>query len=46
MQLHSRAFLNNITQSGVYNVTIDMKGPNTEGKAYTRTIVRSVYIEK
>ncbi|MDM5155802.1 hypothetical protein QUF88_19005 [Bacillus sp. DX1.1] len=39
-------FLNNITQSGVYNVTIDMKGPNTEGKAYTRTIVRSVYIEK
>ncbi|CAI8870656.1 hypothetical protein BHU24_16065 [Bacillus pseudomycoides] len=38
--------LNHIKKSDVYNVTIDIKGINSEGKAYTRTIVRSVYIEK
>ncbi|MDC2866131.1 esterase/lipase family protein [Bacillus sp. BP-3] len=38
--------LPNVEKSGVYNVTIDIKGKNKEGKAYTRTIVRSVYIEK
>ncbi|MCI0765108.1 hypothetical protein [Bacillus sp. TL12] len=38
--------LHHIKKSGVYNVTIDIKGINPGGKAYTRTIVRSVYIEK
>ncbi|WP_044641649.1 esterase/lipase family protein [Risungbinella massiliensis] len=35
-----------VKQSGVYNVTIDVKGKNKEGKEMNRTIVRSVYIEK
>ncbi|WP_429712854.1 lipase family alpha/beta hydrolase [Bacillus rhizoplanae] len=38
--------LPDVAKSGVYNVTIDIKGKNKGGKAYTRTIVRSVYIEK
>ncbi|PFN01803.1 lipase family alpha/beta hydrolase [Bacillus cereus] len=38
--------LNHIKKSDVYNVTIDIKGINSEGKAYNRTIVRSVYIKK
>ncbi|WP_438357234.1 esterase/lipase family protein [Bacillus toyonensis] len=38
--------LQNIEQSGVYNLTIDVKGKNKEGRPYTRTIIRSMYIEK
>ncbi len=38
--------LPDVAKSGVYNVTIDIKGKNKEGKAYNRTVVRSVYIEK
>ncbi|WP_413789186.1 lipase family alpha/beta hydrolase [Bacillus yunxiaonensis] len=38
--------LPDVAKSGVYNMTIDIKGKNKEGKAYNRTIVRSVYIEK
>lgn len=48
-QLDAASFEENlpeVNQSGVYNVTIDLKGKNKEGKEMTRTIVRSVYIEK
>ncbi|WP_370874981.1 esterase/lipase family protein [Cytobacillus purgationiresistens] len=38
--------LPNVSQSGVYNVTIDIKGGDDKGQTYNRTIVRSVYIEK
>ncbi|KFN00977.1 hypothetical protein D0U04_17885 [Bacillus clarus] len=38
--------LKNIKQPGVYNVTIDIKGVNKEGKPYNRTIVKSVYVEQ
>nr|WP_128857024.1 hypothetical protein [Bacillus sp. CDB3] len=38
--------LQNIEQPGVYNLTLDIKGANKEGHTYTRTIVRSIYIEK
>lgn len=38
--------LKNIKQPGVYNVTMDIKGMNKEGKSYSRTIVKSVYVEK
>lgn len=41
-----KGLLGHIKKSDVYNMTIDIKGINAEGKAYTRTIVRSVYIEK
>ena len=36
--------LKNIKQR-VYNVTMDIKGMNKEGKSYSRTIVKSVYVE-
>ncbi|WP_139785728.1 alpha/beta fold hydrolase [Cytobacillus gottheilii] len=35
-----------VKDSGVYNLTIEVTGTNTAGKKVTRTIVRSVYIEK
>ncbi|MEK4418608.1 esterase/lipase family protein [Bacillus sp. FSL K6-0268] len=35
-----------VEQSGVYNLTIDVKGKNESGHPYTRTIIRSMYIEK
>ncbi|PES06970.1 hypothetical protein CN488_30125, partial [Bacillus anthracis] len=38
--------LQHIEQSGVYSFTIDVKGKNKEGNPYTRTIIRSIYIEK
>ncbi|ASI72578.1 esterase/lipase family protein [Bacillus cereus] len=38
--------LKDIKQPGVYNVTMDIKGMNKEGKPYNRTIVKSVYVEK
>ncbi|CJB62854.1 Uncharacterised protein [Streptococcus pneumoniae] len=38
--------LKDIKQPGVYNVTMDIKGMNKEGKSYNRTIVKSVYVEK
>ncbi|MGU3443552.1 esterase/lipase family protein [Bacillus cereus] len=38
--------LQNIKQSGVYNITVDVQGNNKKGNPYTRTIVRSMYIEK
>ncbi|PGW57873.1 esterase/lipase family protein [Bacillus thuringiensis] len=38
--------LQHIEQSGVYNLTIDVKGKNKTGHPYTRTIIRSMYIEK
>lgn len=34
-----------VAKSGVYNVTIDLKG-KANGKDFTRTLVRSIYIEK
>lgn len=34
-----------VAKSGVYNVTIDVKG-KTNGKDFTRTLVRSIYIER
>ncbi len=34
--------LKDIKQPGVYNVTMDIKGMNKEGKSYNRTIVKSV----
>lgn len=38
--------LQNIKQSGIYNITVDVQGNNKKGNPYTRTIVRSMYIEK
>ncbi|QVY59674.1 alpha/beta fold hydrolase [Cytobacillus gottheilii] len=38
--------ISNIRKSGIYNMTIEVTGKNTQGKKITRTIVRSVYIEK
>ncbi|WP_257129285.1 hypothetical protein [Bacillus cereus] len=38
--------LQHIEQSGVYNLTIDIKRKNKAGNPYTRTIIRSIYIEK
>nr|WP_170957387.1 hypothetical protein [Bacillus thuringiensis] len=38
--------LQHIEQSGVYNLTIDIKGKNKAGNPYTRTIIRSIYVEK
>lgn len=38
--------LPSVSQSGVYNVTIDISGKNTNGKKFNRTIVRSVYIDR
>lgn len=38
--------LQHIEQSGVYNLTIDIKGKNKAGHPYTRTMIRSMYIEK
>ena len=37
--------LKDIKQPGVYNVTMDIKGMNKEGQPYSRTIVKSVYVE-
>ncbi|WP_074594377.1 esterase/lipase family protein [Bacillus cereus] len=47
--VHTNTFsgaLKDIKQPGVYNVTMDIKGMNKEGKPYNRTIVKSVYVEK
>ncbi|MGE7602932.1 esterase/lipase family protein [Peribacillus sp. NPDC097675] len=38
--------LPDVPESGIYNLTIDVKGKNTTGHAVNRTIVRSIYIEK
>lgn len=38
--------LPNVNASGVYNMTIDVTGVNAKGKKVTKTLVRSVYIEK
>ncbi len=38
--------LQHIEQSGVYNLTIDVKGKNKAWHPYTRTMIRSMYIEK
>ncbi|OPA12367.1 esterase/lipase family protein [Bacillus cereus] len=38
--------LQHIEHSGVYNLTIDVRGKNKAGHPYTRTIIRSMYIEK
>ncbi|SDY13934.1 triacylglycerol lipase [Thermoactinomyces sp. DSM 45892] len=38
-------WLPKVPTSGTYNVTIDLKGTNN-GHEYTRTLVRSVYIDK
>ncbi|HDR3658631.1 TPA: hypothetical protein QCO67_005186 [Bacillus cereus] len=38
--------LQHIEQSGVYNLTIDIKGKNKAGHPYTRTMIRSMYMEK
>nr|WP_230876809.1 hypothetical protein [Bacillus sp. SRB3LM] len=38
--------LQHIEQSGVYNLTIDIKGKNKAGHPYTRTMIRSMYLEK
>jgi hypothetical protein len=35
-----------VPKSGVYNVTIDVKEKNVDGTERTRTLIRSVYIEK
>lgn len=33
------------TKPGVYNITIELKGKTKQGEPFTRTIVRSVYID-
>lgn len=38
--------LKDIKEPGVYNVTMDIKGMNKEGQPYSRTLVKSVYVEK
>ncbi|GAA1385820.1 hypothetical protein GCM10009597_47730 [Peribacillus frigoritolerans] len=35
-----------VPKSGVYNLTIDVKEKNVDGTERTRTLIRSVYIEK
>lgn len=35
-----------VKQSGVYNITVDMKGQTANGTPFQRTMVQSVYIEK
>lgn len=35
-----------VPKSGVYNITIDVKEKNIDGTERTRTLIRSVYIEK
>lgn len=38
--------LQHIKETGLYNFTFDINGKNTEGYPYTRTIVKSIYLEK
>ena len=46
IRIHFTGALKDIKTTGVYNVTMDIKGMNKEGKSYNRTIVKSVYVEK
>ncbi|MEX3713292.1 alpha/beta fold hydrolase [Cytobacillus horneckiae] len=45
-QAHFIGQLPAVSNSGVYNVTIDIKGQTNKGAPFNRTIIRSVYIEK
>ncbi|GGE09616.1 hypothetical protein GCM10011571_08660 [Marinithermofilum abyssi] len=35
-----------VQESGVYNITIDLKGKDDKGMPYQRTIIRSVYVPR
>lgn len=41
-----QGILPSVSKSGVYNMTIDITGKNAAGISFSRTLVRSVYIEK
>jgi triacylglycerol esterase/lipase EstA (alpha/beta hydrolase family) len=34
-----------LTEPGVYNVTVDVKGTDAQGRPFERTIIRSIYVE-